>query len=210
MGVGRFTQTDPILGNRPSQHYSYAANNPLSNGDPMGTDVRFSGPSGFGDWDRANAGKYANLSFQFNMRSKKLEVLSGADAAGLTADEKALLWAIGSSESFSPEQDAGWASHIAANYKFNTDALHRTNILGKQQWGEGFELRDLNELEDYNYVMTATGKDLSGNEFRMRDTFHDLHGLYTALIRHLDSTFALTTVGEQRSINVRLRLSLNK
>jgi hypothetical protein len=37
--LGRFTQTDPILGNRPSQHYAYAGNNPLSFIDPMGEDI---------------------------------------------------------------------------------------------------------------------------------------------------------------------------
>lgn len=36
--LGRFTQTDPIVGNRPSEHYAYAANNPVSMVDPMGTD----------------------------------------------------------------------------------------------------------------------------------------------------------------------------
>ena len=34
--TGRFTQTDPILGNRPSKHYLYGSNNPVSRVDPMG------------------------------------------------------------------------------------------------------------------------------------------------------------------------------
>jgi len=34
--TGRFTQTDPILGNRPSKHYGYAGNNPVSTVDPWG------------------------------------------------------------------------------------------------------------------------------------------------------------------------------
>src|SRR5436190_1936100 len=34
--LGRFTQTDPILGNRPGKHYAYASNNPLGIVDPMG------------------------------------------------------------------------------------------------------------------------------------------------------------------------------
>jgi RHS repeat-associated protein len=37
--VGRFTQTDPLVGNRPAEHYTYAANNPVSKTDPMGLDV---------------------------------------------------------------------------------------------------------------------------------------------------------------------------
>jgi len=36
--LGRFTQTDPILGNRPSQHYAYAANNPVMFNDPSALD----------------------------------------------------------------------------------------------------------------------------------------------------------------------------
>jgi len=36
--LGRFTQTDPILGNRPGKHYAYASNNPIGNIDPMGLD----------------------------------------------------------------------------------------------------------------------------------------------------------------------------
>jgi hypothetical protein len=34
--VGRFTQTDPLVGNRPAEHYTYAANNPVSTVDPQG------------------------------------------------------------------------------------------------------------------------------------------------------------------------------
>lgn len=34
--IGRFTQTDPILGNRPFEHYAYATNNPVSVVDPSG------------------------------------------------------------------------------------------------------------------------------------------------------------------------------
>lgn len=37
--LGRFTQTDPIRGNRPTDHYSYGRNNPARNTDPMGLDV---------------------------------------------------------------------------------------------------------------------------------------------------------------------------
>ncbi len=36
--TGRFTQQDPILGNRPTEHYAYASNNPVSRMDPMGLD----------------------------------------------------------------------------------------------------------------------------------------------------------------------------
>jgi RHS repeat-associated protein len=35
---GRFTQTDPIRGNRPVKQYAYAANNPVSRTDPLGLD----------------------------------------------------------------------------------------------------------------------------------------------------------------------------
>ncbi len=35
--TGRFTQNDPIAGNRPWDHYLYASNNPVSRIDPMGT-----------------------------------------------------------------------------------------------------------------------------------------------------------------------------
>lgn len=34
--LGRFTQTDPIAGNKPTEHYSYAGNNPVGRTDPMG------------------------------------------------------------------------------------------------------------------------------------------------------------------------------
>ena len=34
--LGRFTQTDPILGNRPSQHDTYANNKPSGKKDPRG------------------------------------------------------------------------------------------------------------------------------------------------------------------------------
>jgi RHS repeat-associated protein len=34
--VGRFTQTDPLVWNRPFKHYAYGANNPLSHIDPLG------------------------------------------------------------------------------------------------------------------------------------------------------------------------------
>jgi RHS repeat-associated protein len=34
--LGRFTQTDPVLGNRPSHHYNYALHNPISRKDPLG------------------------------------------------------------------------------------------------------------------------------------------------------------------------------
>ncbi len=34
--TGRFTQNDPLRGNRPSKHYLYGSNNPLSRIDPMG------------------------------------------------------------------------------------------------------------------------------------------------------------------------------
>jgi hypothetical protein len=37
-GIGRFTQTDPILGNRPGKHYAYAANCPTDRKDPLGLD----------------------------------------------------------------------------------------------------------------------------------------------------------------------------
>jgi len=36
--LGRFTQTDPILGNRAFKHYGYASNNPVSMMDPLGLD----------------------------------------------------------------------------------------------------------------------------------------------------------------------------
>jgi hypothetical protein len=36
LSIGRFTQTDPLLGNRPFKHYSYGSNNPVSRVDPMG------------------------------------------------------------------------------------------------------------------------------------------------------------------------------
>lgn len=36
--LGRFTQLDPLLGNRPEKHYAYASNNPLSRVDPFGLD----------------------------------------------------------------------------------------------------------------------------------------------------------------------------
>jgi RHS repeat-associated protein len=36
--LGRFTQTDPILGNRPGKHYAYASNNPVNLVDPLGLD----------------------------------------------------------------------------------------------------------------------------------------------------------------------------
>lgn len=35
-GKGRFTQTDPILSRRPTAHYAYAANDPVSKTDPTG------------------------------------------------------------------------------------------------------------------------------------------------------------------------------
>ena len=35
--LGRFTQTDPILSNRPTEHYVYARSSPQSNIDPFGT-----------------------------------------------------------------------------------------------------------------------------------------------------------------------------
>jgi len=38
--TGRFTQTDPIVGRRATSHYAYAANNPVSMIDPMGTQER--------------------------------------------------------------------------------------------------------------------------------------------------------------------------
>ncbi len=34
--TGRFTQNDPILGNRPGEHYIYVGNNPISRIDPKG------------------------------------------------------------------------------------------------------------------------------------------------------------------------------
>ena len=34
--IGRFTQMDPVLGNRPHEHYRYAANNPVMMSDPNG------------------------------------------------------------------------------------------------------------------------------------------------------------------------------
>jgi RHS repeat-associated protein len=37
--TGRFTQTDPLLRNRPSAHYSYGSNNPLQMTDPLGLEV---------------------------------------------------------------------------------------------------------------------------------------------------------------------------
>jgi RHS repeat-associated protein len=37
--LGRFTQTDPILGNRATKHYAYAGNNPVSFIDPFGLDA---------------------------------------------------------------------------------------------------------------------------------------------------------------------------
>jgi hypothetical protein len=40
--LGRFTQTDPVLGNRSGKHYTYASNSPLSRIDPFGLD---DGPS---------------------------------------------------------------------------------------------------------------------------------------------------------------------
>jgi len=36
--TGRFTQTDPIVGNRASKHYSYSRSNPLVLVDPWGLD----------------------------------------------------------------------------------------------------------------------------------------------------------------------------
>ena len=35
--IGRFTQMDPVPGNRPHEHYRYAANNPVMMTDPNGT-----------------------------------------------------------------------------------------------------------------------------------------------------------------------------
>jgi len=37
--LGRFTQTEPILGNRATKHYTYADNNPISFIDPWGEDI---------------------------------------------------------------------------------------------------------------------------------------------------------------------------
>jgi RHS repeat-associated protein len=37
--LGRFTQGDPILGNRPPEHYAYATNNPVQHKDPTGLDI---------------------------------------------------------------------------------------------------------------------------------------------------------------------------
>jgi RHS repeat-associated protein len=34
--TGRLTQDDPVVGNRPSEHYAYAGNNPVSRADPTG------------------------------------------------------------------------------------------------------------------------------------------------------------------------------
>jgi RHS repeat-associated protein len=34
--TGRFTQTDPIVANRPTEHYAYGGNNPVTMTDPMG------------------------------------------------------------------------------------------------------------------------------------------------------------------------------
>ncbi len=34
--IGRFTQTDPLLGNRATEHYAYARGNPVSVTDPLG------------------------------------------------------------------------------------------------------------------------------------------------------------------------------
>src|SRR5262249_22967781 len=36
--LGRFVQNDPVRGNRPSKHYSYASNRPTGNIDPLGLD----------------------------------------------------------------------------------------------------------------------------------------------------------------------------
>jgi RHS repeat-associated protein len=48
--TGRFTQNDPIVGNRPAEHYVYGANNPLTNIDPMGTqESPYNGPGGYYD-----------------------------------------------------------------------------------------------------------------------------------------------------------------
>src|SRR5258708_30394159 len=57
--MGRFTQIDPIMGNRPSQHYAYAGNNPVSMVDPMGEDGTLSDA-----WEgvKASVAKAANFA----------------------------------------------------------------------------------------------------------------------------------------------------
>lgn len=42
--IARFIQTDPIIGNRPLDHYAYASNNPISRIDPMGLQDATAGP----------------------------------------------------------------------------------------------------------------------------------------------------------------------
>jgi RHS repeat-associated protein len=65
--IGRFTQTDPVRGNRPFEHYAYAGNNPVSMVDPMGLAWWSIGDAWEGvKSSAAKAGEFAKSIYRIN------------------------------------------------------------------------------------------------------------------------------------------------
>ncbi len=54
--LGRFTQVEPILGNRPTEHYAYVMNNPVIQSDPSGEQALPIPPGENMDWWRKYSG----------------------------------------------------------------------------------------------------------------------------------------------------------
>jgi len=200
--IGRFTQVDPVLGNRAHEHYRHAANNPISNTDPMGLDVVLKGNRAEMARRFEQIKRYApGLRLGYEFASGRVITPRNQDLNELTMYELALYSAIqDENKTYSIGDDLGWQATMETDLASWFVPLYRQGIEATVKWSVPFSTFD--EARQIHEVMATHGGEIHG----VKDLYMQLFSLNSdeggpvfrwggGLLVHMASEQAAANVG---------------
>jgi hypothetical protein len=148
------------MGNRPTAHYSYAGNNPVSNTDPNGLDVVLGSDRGtqqrnFNAMLAYAPGLKGHVGFEFS--NGKVFVDDNFNPASLSLKERAMYYAIQKdTETYDLSSDAGWQSHVEGDFALGY-GRELSGILSKSL-GANLQISSLEDIEQVETVLATKGE----------------------------------------------------
>jgi RHS repeat-associated protein len=154
--LGRFTQTDPLRGNRAFEHYAYAGNNPINRTDPMGDRWKFKGGVGSAEMIK-DLQKYTGRKITVDGSGTALFAASTSGEQYASKGDMDWIWRVQNDDS---ETD------IAGLWRYltNGDEWHRKKFSeawadnsGQQTWWQAFDQGGMAGLHGFAQGATFGG-----------------------------------------------------